>query len=65
MSQFYKTEKTQFYHTDGTGRDSYINVNNGGHAAWTQENKQPLPGTMKTIETHYYYRSPYIHSKPV
>ena len=57
--------KTLFYNPNGTGRDSYIWYGNGGHAKSRQDNKQPLPGTMGDTESHNYYKSPYIHSKPV
>lgn len=65
MADFYKTEKTTFYNPNGTGRDGYIYQGNGGHAAPSQENKQPGHGTQSEPETHYHYRSPYVHSKPV
>lgn len=65
MSNFDKQVKTLFYNPNGTGRDNYIFLNNGGHAAATMENKQPEVGTMRLTETHFYYKSPYIHSKPV
>ena len=60
-----KTHKTLFYNSNGTGRDSYIWMNNGGHAFGREENKQPPPGTMRLTETHNFYKSPYMHSKPV
>lgn len=65
MSQYYKTQKTLFYNPNGTGRDSYIYEHNGGHAQARQSNKQPPPGTHDNKDTHLFYSSPYIHSKPV
>ena len=61
----FKANKTLFYNSNGTGRDSYIWMNNGGHAFHKEENKQPPPGTMRLTETHNFYKSPYMHSKPV
>jgi len=36
--------KTLYYKTDGTGRDSYIKVNNGGMTTYHQNCKGPEVG---------------------
>ena len=57
--------KTLFYHSNGSGRDSYIGFNQGGLAAPQARNIQPEKGSMNSREIHMKVNSPVIHSKPV
>ena len=54
--------KTLFYHTNGTGRDSYIVNGSGGLCSTQQTNIQPKVGSMN-IKKPYRSSLPVIHSR--
>ncbi|CDW72970.1 UNKNOWN [Stylonychia lemnae] len=57
--------KTQFYSGDGTGRDTYIQGNNGGFCPATMPTKIEELGTFYFMKQRAKYALPTIHSKGV
>ena len=61
---FATTAKASFYNPNGSGRDTYIYVNNGGFTSPKEQNVQPGIGSF-TSPKQSSFKMPTINSKSI